>query len=98
MQRKSEKSAGSSMTIAQCKDNVRFTLSDEGGVLKFKSFDIVDTPACAGLAEELRKYLLGRPLPEIDMRIVRSMRCPNDDGLCHDVIARIIEENVDFFS
>lgn len=80
-----------------CKDSVRFTLSDEAGFLKFKDFDIVNTPECAKLAEEIRKYLLTRPLREIDINVIRSMQCPNHRGLCIETVARAIEENLELF-
>jgi len=81
-----------------CRDNVRFILSDETGVLQFKSFDIVNTPQCAEVAVELRKHLVGRPLQEIDMDAIRSVKCPHDNGSCIETAVKIIEENIDFFS
>jgi hypothetical protein len=88
----------SSIGEKECRDNVRFSLSDETGVLKFKSFDIVNTPDCAKLAEELREYLLARPLREIDISLVRSMECPHERGHCIEAVAKVIEEHIEFFT
>jgi hypothetical protein len=96
-EKKGRKITRSPMSGMDCKDNVRFTLSDDTGVLKFKTFDIVNTPACARLAKQLREYLLARPLREIDMQVVKAMRCPHHNGVCLDVVARVIEEHVEFF-
>ena len=82
----------------ECKDNVRFSLSDEKGYLSFKTFDIVSMPDCAELAEELRKYLLGRPLNEIDVDFIRSKECPRNVGMCIKQIAEVIQEHIEFFS
>ena len=80
-----------------CKDNVRFTLSDETGVLKFKSFEIANTPACGKLAEELREYLFSRALGDIDIEVIRKKKCPHDVGTCGETIARVIEEHIELF-
>jgi hypothetical protein len=96
--KKRDKRSESSVGEKECRDNVRFSLSDETGVLKFKTFDIVNTPDCARLAEELRKYLLARPLREIDVTFVRSMECPQKRGYCIEAVARVLEEHIEFFT
>ena len=81
----------------ECKDNVRFSLSDESGYLSFKSFDIINTPECGKLARGLREYLLGRPLNEIDIDFIRSRECPHEKGLCVKQITAVIAEHLEFF-
>ena len=39
------------MDIDECEERLRFTLSDESGVLRVESFDIVDAPECLQVAE-----------------------------------------------
>ena len=96
-ERKQRKQIPLAETEMDCKDNVRFILSDETGVLQFKSFDIVNMPQCAEVAVELKKHLIGRPLQQIDMDAIRLVQCPHDNGSCIEAAAKIIEENIDFF-
>ena len=79
------------MTPDQCLDKVRFSLSDASGVLRFKSFDIIDAPECQEIAEELRSYLVGRPRSQVDVDYIRNLRCPGS-GLCMVRIAEVVAE------
>ena len=79
------------MTPDRCTDKVRFSLSDASGVLRFKSFGIIDAPECRQIAEALRDYLVDRPLSEVDVDHVRHLSCPGD-GLCMNRIAELVVE------
>ena len=72
-----------------CDDNVRFTLSDDTGDLHFTAFDIVNSPECAGLVENLRAKLLDRPLVQIDVAEIQSMTC-SGNGQCMQTIVRTV--------
>lgn len=82
--------------MGNCDDNVRFALSDDTGFLHFTAFDIVNSPECAGLLEELRAKLLGRRLAQIDVAEIQSTSCPGK-GQCMQTIVRTITECQDMF-
>jgi len=77
--------------VDNCDDNVRFALSGNTGDLHFTAFDIVNAPECAGLVEELRATLLGRPLAQIDVAEIQRMSCLGNSQ-CMQTIARTITE------
>lgn len=74
-----------------CRNKVRFALSDSTGTLRFTDFDIVDAPECRDTAEALRQYVLGRPLAELDSDYIRQMTCAGN-GQCICDIAGVIED------
>jgi hypothetical protein len=80
-----------------CRDKVRFRLSDSTGALRFTEFDIVDAPECGRIAGALRDYLLGRPLAEIDLGHIRQMTCAGN-GQCIRDIAGVIENSLAMLS
>jgi hypothetical protein len=77
--------------MQQCYDSIRFSLSDLSGQMRFETFDIVDVPECEDLAARLRKYLVRRPLAQVDVRRIRSMRCA-DKCTCLPEVARVVRE------
>jgi hypothetical protein len=79
-----------------CDDNVRFALSDDTGYLHFTAFNIVNASECAGLVEELRAKLLGRPLAQIDVAEIQSISCAGS-GQCMKAIVRTVTECQDMF-
>jgi len=79
------------MSPDECTDKIRFTLSDETGVLRVADFDIKDAPQCWRLALMLKQYLIGRPVAEIDLDYIRSLRC-RGDAVCMRAIVDAIEE------
>ena len=74
-----------------CQDSIRFSLSDDTGDLRFKSFDIVNAPECRSMLETLRNYILSRPLVEIDLRRIQQLDCPGN-GQCMDEVVEEIKE------
>jgi len=79
------------MTEQECRDRVRCALSDRTGALSFENFDIVDAPDCSETAYNIREYLLGRPLAEVDVDSIREM---GDLGnpLCARVVAGLVAD------
>ena len=77
-------------------DNVRFSLSDDTGDLQFTAFDIVNTPECTSLVDELRTTLFGRPLAQLDVADIQRISCPGN-GQCVQTIVRTIMECKDMF-
>ena len=72
-----------------CRDKVRFSLSDSTGTLRFTDFDIVDAPECGQVAGTLKEYLLGRPLAELDLDHIRQMTCPGNGQCIRDIVSVI---------
>jgi hypothetical protein len=75
----------------ECRNKVRFALSDSTGTLRFTDFDIVDAPECRDTAEALKEYVLGQPLAELDSDRIRQMTCAGN-GQCMLDIAGVIED------
>ena len=80
----------------ECYDKIRFSLSDESGVLRFETFAIMDVPECRDMEREFRAYLVGRPLSEADLGHLRSLTC-DGDGICTRAVIRAIEEQQQLF-
>jgi hypothetical protein len=74
-----------------CRNRVRFALSDSTGVLRFTDFDIVDAPECREVAKTLKAYLVGRPLAELDLDHIRGLSC-GGNGQCVRDVADEIED------
>ena len=82
--------------VKQCYDSIRFSLSDLRGQMRFETFDIVDMPECQDVAAELRKYLVGRPLAQVDVQRIRLMECADKYGCVADVV-RVVREQQRLF-
>ncbi|MBW2264228.1 MAG: hypothetical protein JRG91_19865 [Deltaproteobacteria bacterium] len=79
------------MNPSECVDRIRFVLSDRTGVLRVEDFDIVDAPQCSALAEALKTHLVGRPVAEIDLDHIRSLRCSGDAACMRAIVDAIVE-------
>ena len=87
----------SQTTNDACADRIRFTLSDASGRLAFRTFEFVGEGACSEAEVRLRKYLVGRPLANVDLGVVA--RFSRDHGRnCFAVIAAVIREHQELFS
>ncbi len=84
-------------TAEECVDKIRFSLSDKTGVLRVEGFDIVNAPQCRDLTASLKRYLIGRPVAEIDIYHIRSLRC-RGDGRCMRAIVDAIAEYHELFA
>ncbi len=84
------------MTADECYNRVHYTLSDESGQLRFKSFRIQGSAECRPLERELQDYLLGRPFSDLEPARIRHMTCPRG-GLCARTIADIVAEQQSLF-
>ena len=80
------------MTEDECRRKVRCAMSDRTGVLRFESFDIVDAPACAGTAQSIGRYLVGRALAEVDIARIREMG-RDGDTVCARVVSQMVAES-----
>ena len=78
--------------MSACYNNIRFSLSDRDGELRFTSFDIVDKPPCQRTAQRIREYLVGRPLDRVDPQRIRSFTCAGCEGCVPDIIVMIEED------
>lgn len=80
----------------QCYDSIRFSLSDLSGQMRFEMFDIVDVPECQDVAARLRKYLVRRPLAQVDVQRIRSIEC-DDNCTCLAEVARVVRQQQRLF-
>jgi len=87
---------GALMKPDDCANRVRFSLSDETGVLRFTSFDIVDIPAFCDVVETLQEYLVGRSLAEVDVEHLKNVSCAGD-GECLRAVISLVEEYQQMF-
>lgn len=88
----------------ECRDRIRFTLSNETGIQRFKDFKLVEAPECGAMGKLLQEYLVGRPLAEVDLAYLRSLKCPymrslecQENGGCVLAIIDVIREFQDLF-
>ena len=58
-----------------CRDQVRYCLSDRTGELRFEAFEIVVAPECPHVEEVVRELLLGSPLAHVDVGEIRETSC-----------------------
>ena len=84
------------MPPKECYDKIRFSLSDESGVLRFERFEIVDAPECCEVERKLRSHLVGRALAEVNLTYLRSLTC-DGDGACMRAVVQVIEEHQQMF-
>ena len=84
------------MYSKECRNKIRYSLSDASGVLRFTAFNIVDAPECGDIQEMLRQHLVGRPLADVDLDDIRGLRCKGD-GECIRTVIRVIEESQHMF-
>jgi hypothetical protein len=80
------------MIPEDCYNKVRYSINDESGVLRFKEFDIVDPPDCHDFVEVLRRYLVGRPLADVDLNYLRELKCKGN-AECMRTAIRVVEES-----
>jgi len=79
-----------------CADRIRFSLSDASGKLAFSAFEFVNGGTCPEAEQRLREYLLGRPLADVDLRVVEKLSCA-DGRECFAQIAAVIREHQELF-
>ena len=84
------------MNRDDCSNKVRFSLSDETGVLRFTSFDIADVPDFCEMAETLQEYLVGRPLADVDAGYLRELSC-SGNAECLRAVIRMVGEYQQLF-
>ena len=92
------------MSPQECQDRIRFTLSNETGVQRFKDFELIDDSECGEMGKLLREYLVGRPLAKVDLDYLRSLKCPymrslecQENGGCVLAVIDVIREYQDLF-
>ena len=85
------------MTADECRDRIRYSLSDVSGTLRIESFDIADAPDCQNIADEVRSVILGRPIANIDVAELLRIFCPGK-RLCVCAIVDAIGEEQALFA
>ena len=78
------------MLPSKCYDNIRFSLSDDSGVLRIEALEIIDATECRNFEQELHDYLIGRPLAEVDLGYLGSLTC-DGNGAC-DCLWAVIQK------
>lgn len=79
-----------------CADRIRFSLSDASGKLVFSAFEFVGRGTCPEAEQRLREHLLGRPLADVDLRLVERLSCASGQA-CFPQIAAVIREHQQLF-
>ncbi len=82
---------------SECYDRIRYTMSDDGGELRFTSFQITGGSRCQGVEQELKEYLLSRPLRDLDADRIMQVSCPGGRQ-CIETVARVVAEQQGFFA
>lgn len=76
--------------IAACHDEIRFTITDRAGSLRFTKFEIVGEDVCYGVKEALQSYLLNRSFADIDINAIRHVLAGGHEE-CVEAIADVIK-------
>ena len=84
------------MCTDDCRDRLRFRLSDDSGVLRFMEFAILNAPTCQDMEETLRDYLVGRALADVDLNCLRQLTCTGD-GECMQTVIREVQKHQHLF-
>jgi hypothetical protein len=79
-----------------CANRIRVSLSDETGVLRFTSFDIVEVAVSCNILETLQEYLVGRSLADVDVDHLRRLTC-SGNGECLRTVISVVEEYQQMF-
>ena len=85
------------MLSDQCRDRLRFRLNDDSGVLRFMDFEILNPSKCQNVEENLRRYLIGRALADVDLDYLRELTCTGS-GECMQLVIREVEKHQRLFA
>jgi hypothetical protein len=77
------------MSPKDCRDKLRFRLSDASGVLRFAEFEILDDGECYDMKATLRDYLVGRALADVDLDFLRGLTCAGGGACLEAVISEV---------
>ena len=84
------------MCASGCNDRLRFRLNDDGGVLRFVEFDILNPLTCQDMVDTLRRYLVGRALADVDLAHLRKLKCTGN-GECMRAVLHEVEKQQHLF-
>ncbi len=87
--RRHDGSGRSEPMAPSCSGRPTFRLSDASGVLRFEEFRITGAAECKAMEVAIREYLLGRPLAEVDVDVLRGIHCPAGAGCLLEVIQEV---------
>jgi hypothetical protein len=79
-----------------CLDKIRFKMSDVSGQMRFVSFEISQSAPRCDFLEDLRAYLLNRPLREVDLAHLENSACTGS-GHCLPAVKKAITEYQNLF-
>ena len=80
-----------------CTDNVRYSLSDSGGQLRFTRFEVLGPLRGTKMAKSLKSYFKGRNLKEVSLEQI-SKNCPIKDREClESIIKEIVQLKKQFY-
>jgi hypothetical protein len=77
------------MPAEECRSRLRYRLSDESGVLRFAEFTIRSAPA--GEQDQLREYLIGRALTDVDLEHLEGL-ARADSRACTEAVIREVRK------
>jgi hypothetical protein len=72
-----------------CSDNVRYSLTDSGGKLRFVEFEIVGALRNTPLARTLTEYFKGRCLEDVFLEDIPKDCCVGDYGCAESILKEI---------
>jgi hypothetical protein len=72
-----------------CFDNIRYSLSDSDGKLRFVEFEVLGTLRGSQLAKTLTEYFKGRYLKEVSLEDIPRDCCIEDRGCIEGVLEDI---------
>lgn len=72
-----------------CSDNVRYSLTDSDGKLRFVEFEVVGSLRNTPLAETLTEYFKGRPLEDVALKDIPKDCCAEDYGCALGILEEI---------
>ena len=85
------------MSAEDCRNQLRFRLNDDSGVLRFVEFEILEPSRCGATERILREYLLGRALADVDVQYLRKLTCAGN-GECMQAVIREMEKQQRLFT
>lgn len=78
------------MNINQaCSDNIRYSLSDADGKLRFVEFEVLGSLSGTQMAKTLTDYFLGRHLNEVSLKDLPHDCCVEDRGCIEGILKDI---------
>jgi hypothetical protein len=77
------------IAMNDCSDNIRYSLSDSDGKLRFVEFEVVGALSNTPLAKTLTEYFKGRRLEDVSLKDIPRDCCVEDYGCAESILREI---------